>query len=121
MSARILYVDDEDDIREVAAMALELDPAFVVRDCGSGAAAVELAAAWQPQLILLDVMMPKMDGPATLAALRAQTETANVPVAFITARTQRDDLDRLMALGACGVIPKPFDPMTLAERVRALL
>ena len=121
MHARILYVDDEDDIREIAVMALELDPDFVVRDCGSGAEAVEIAAAWQPQLILLDVMMPGMDGPATLAALRARTETANTPVAFITARTQRDDLERLVALGACGVIAKPFDPMALAERVRALL
>lgn len=121
MSERILYVDDEDDIREIAAMALELDPGLLVRDCGSGAEAVEVAVAWRPQLILLDVMMPEMDGPATLAALRARAETADTPVAFITARTQREDLDRLMALGACGVIAKPFDPMTLAERVRALL
>lgn len=121
MSVRVLYVDDEDDIREIAAMSLELDPGLAVRDCASGAEAVEIAAAWKPRLILLDVMMPGMDGPATLAALRERPETADTPVAFITARTQRDDLDRLMALGACGVIAKPFDPMTLAERVRALL
>ena len=118
---RILYVDDEDDIREVAAMALELDPGFDVRDCGSGAAAIEAAAAWRPELILLDVMMPGMDGPTTLAALRAQADTAGIPVVFITARTQRDDVDRLLSLGASSVIAKPFDPMTLAERVRALL
>lgn len=121
MTDRLLYVDDEDDIREIALMALELDPGFQVRDCGSGAQALEIAAAWRPRLILLDVMMPAMDGPATLAALRARAETADIPVAFITARTQRDDLERLMALGACGVIAKPFDPMTLAERVRTLL
>lgn len=121
MTVRILYVDDEADIREIAVMSLELDPGFVVRDCGSGAEAVPLAAAWSPRLVLLDVMMPVTDGPATLAALRAQPETANTPVAFVTARTGRDDVERLLALGACGVVPKPFDPMALAARVRALL
>jgi DNA-binding response OmpR family regulator len=121
MTTRVLYIDDEDDIREVAVMALELDPDFEVRDCGSGAEAVEVAARWRPHLILLDVMMPGMDGPAVLTALRAQAETAAIPVAFITARTQREDVDRLLSLGACGVVAKPFDPMTLAERARALL
>lgn len=121
MSDRILYVDDEEDIREIAVMALELDPNFEVRDCGSGAEAIEVVAAWAPRLILLDLMMPGMDGAATLAALRARPETAGTPVAFVTARTQRSDTDRLSALGACGVIAKPFDPMTLADRVRALL
>lgn len=121
MNSRILYVDDEDDIREVAVMALELDPGFLVRDCGSGRAALAVAAQWKPDLILLDVMMPDMDGPATLAALRAQPETADTPVAFITARAGRDDAERLAALGACGIVAKPFDPMTLAAQVRALL
>lgn len=121
MSIRILYVDDEDDIREIAVMALELDPGFLVRDCGSGRAALAIAAEWRPDLILLDVMMPEMDGPATLAALRAQPATADVAVAFITARAGRADGDRLAALGACGVVAKPFDPMTLAAQVRALL
>lgn len=118
---RILYVDDEPDLREVAAMSLELDPEFKVRDCGSGEAALKVAREWRPALILLDMMMPGMDGPATKLALAEQPETAAIPVAFITARTQADDVEALMALGASAVIAKPFDPMTLAAQVRALL
>ena len=121
MTERVLYVDDEEDIREIAVMALELDPGLTVRDCDGGAEAVEVATQWRPHLILLDLMMPGMDGTATLAALRARPETMNMPVAFITARTQRADTERLLALGACAVIAKPFDPMTLAGRIRALL
>ncbi len=118
---RILYVDDEPDIREVAQLALELDPEFEVRSCASGAEALELAPAWQPDLILLDVMMPIMDGPAVLARLRALPETKATPVVFITARTQQQEVAQLQALGAEGVIAKPFDPMSLARQVRELL
>jgi len=118
---RILYVDDEDDIREIAAMALELDDDFAVRACGSGADALSIAPEFQPALILLDVMMPQMDGPTTLVGLRANERTAHIPVVFITARTQTADVERLTELGALGVIPKPFDPMTLAEQVRTFL
>ena len=75
MTTRILYVDDEPDLREVAVMSLELDPDFEVRDCGSGEAALGIARAWKPALILLDMMMPGMDGPATLRALREETLT----------------------------------------------
>lgn len=121
MSTRILYVDDEADLREVAVMSLELDPDFEVRDCGSGEAALGIAREWQPALILLDMMMPGMDGPATRAALAQQPETAAIPVVFITARTQARDVAALMALGALAVIAKPFDPMALAGQVRALL
>ena len=84
MPARILYVDDEDDIREIAQMSLELEPEFEVRSCSSGAAALTDAAAWHPDLILLDVMMPDMDGPETLKRLAASPLTASIPVAFIT-------------------------------------
>lgn len=119
--ARILYVDDEDDIREIAQMSLELDPELEVRACGSGRDALMTAAEWRPDLILLDVMMPVMDGPETLARLRERPEGATVPVVFITARTQAADVERLKRLGAVGVIAKPFDPMTLAEQVRAWL
>lgn len=118
---RILYVDDDDDIREVAVMALELDEALVVRACGSGGEALEVAPEFQPALILLDVMMPKMDGPTTLAGLRADPRTAHIPIVFITARTHSAEVERLKALGALGLIPKPFDPMALADQVRALL
>jgi DNA-binding response OmpR family regulator len=118
---RVLYVDDEEDIAEVAAMALELDPDFQVRTCFSGGAAIAEAAVWQPDIILLDVMMPGMDGPTTLGKLRAQAETAQTPIIFITARTQAQEVAALEALGAAGVIAKPFDPMTLASMVRKRL
>lgn len=121
MATRLLYVDDEPDLREVAVMSLELDPDFEVREAASGQAALEIARQWQPALILLDVMMPGMDGPATRRALAAQPETASIPVAFITARTQACDVEALTELGARGVIAKPFDPMTLAQQVRTLL
>jgi CheY-like chemotaxis protein len=118
---RILYVDDEDDIREVATMALELDSDFAVRTCASGAEALPVAAEWLPNLILLDVMMPHMDGPTTLARLRENEATADIPVVFITARTQANEVEQFLAMGARGVLAKPFDPMTLGTAVRAYL
>lgn len=120
-SSRILYVDDDDDIREIATMALGLDPEFQVRSCDSGAAAIEVAGAWQPELVLLDVMMPGMDGPTTFAKLLSAQSTADIPVVFITAKTQQDEVDRFIALGARGVIAKPFDPMNLAHVARSFL
>lgn len=118
---RILYVDDEPDIREIAKMSLELDPELEVRTCDGGPGALELAEEWAPDLILLDVMMPGMDGPATLARLRERSAGAAVPVVFITARTQEKETTWLLGLGARSVIAKPFDPMRLAEQVRKLL
>ena len=121
MTARILYVDDEPDIREVAEMSLQLDPDFEVMTCASGAEAVEVASEWTPDLILLDVMMPGMDGPATLAALRGNPRTSEVTVVFITARTQAADVSRLLEAGAAGVISKPFDPVQLSVEARRYL
>jgi len=121
MTIRLLYVDDEEDIREVALLALELDPNFKVRVCSSGREALAVAPIWAPALILLDVMMPLMDGPATLVKLRELPELASAPVVFITARAQAAERQRLLALGATGVIAKPFDPMTLADTVRSFL
>ncbi|MFN6935158.1 MAG: response regulator [Tsuneonella sp.] len=118
---RILYVDDEADIREVAQLSLELDPDLEVRSCASGAEGLGVAIEWHPHLILLDVMMPGMDGPTTFTRLREQSETADIPVVFITARTQAHEVERFYELGAWGVLAKPFDPMTLADQVRALL
>jgi CheY-like chemotaxis protein/HPt (histidine-containing phosphotransfer) domain-containing protein len=118
---RILHVDDEPDIREVAEISLGLDPKFVTRSCGSGQDALMVAANWLPHVILLDVMMPVMDGPATLARLRENPKTAGIRVIFMTARAQTRELDRFRSLGAVGVIPKPFDPMTLAASVRSYL
>ena len=116
---RILHVDDEPDIREVVELSLGLDPGFVLQSCGSGREALAVAAEWQPDLILLDVMMPVMDGPATLVQLRENARTASIPVIFMTARAQTRELDRFRILGAVGVVAKPFDPMTLAASVRS--
>lgn len=118
---RVLHVDDEPDIREVAEISLGLDANCECRSCGSGAEALVVAANWQPDLILMDVMMPVMDGPATLLRLRAATETATIPVVFMTARAQTREVDQFRAMGAAGVIPKPFDPMTLAATARHYL
>jgi CheY-like chemotaxis protein len=122
MSAiRILHVDDEPDIREVVDLSLGLNPDFEVRACGSGPEAIVAAAEWSPYLILLDVMMPGMDGPATLAQLRSNPQTCKIPVLFMTARAQTREIEQFIALGAQGVICKPFDPMTLAFQVQSRL
>src|SRR6202163_751581 len=118
---RILHVDDEPDIREVVEISLGLDPDLATRSCGSGEEALVAAIDWQPDIILCDVMMPVMDGPATLMRLRENALTANIPVVFMTARAQTRELDRFRSLGALGVIPKPFDPMTLAASVRSYM
>ena len=118
---RILYVDDEADIREVVDISLSLDPELEVRLCDGGPGALAAAADWRPALILLDFMMPGMDGPATLARLREDPETAHIPVVFVTARSARADVDHLLSLGAAGVIAKPFDPMALSAKVREFL
>lgn len=118
---RILYVDDEADIREIASLALGIDPDLEVRTAASGTEAIATAKEWRPELILLDVMMPGMDGPATLAALSGDAATSSIPVVFITARTQASDVARFHSLGAAGVIAKPFDPMELAANARAYL
>jgi CheY-like chemotaxis protein len=120
---QVLYVDDEPDIREVAALALEIDPGIEVRTASSGSAALDILkdAAWIPTAILLDVMMPALDGPGVLALLRELPAHADTPVVFITARVQAQEKDRLLALGAIGVIAKPFDPMALAGQLRAIL
>jgi CheY-like chemotaxis protein len=114
---RILHVDDEPDIRDIVDMSLSLNPDFQVRACESGADAITTAAEWSPELILLDVMMPKMDGPTTLAHLRNNPQTSTIPVVFMTARAQTREIEQFIALGAHGVISKPFDPMTLAHEV----
>src|SRR3984893_12600379 len=116
---RILHIDDEPDIREVVEVSLGLDPGLATRSCGSGEEALVAAIDWQPDIILCEVMMPVMDGPATLMRLRENALTANIPVIFMTARAQTRELDRFRSLGALGVIPKPFDPMTLAASVRS--
>ena len=117
---RMLCVEDDTDIQAVATLALEMVGGLTVRVCSSGTEAVAAATAFAPDCVLLDVMMPGMDGPATLAALRADAATAHIPVIFMTAKVQSSEVEQLRALGAIGVIAKPFDPMSLAAEVRAL-
>lgn len=122
MPITLMHVDDEPDIREVAALALELDPEIHLTSVASGEEALEqLSAGERPDVILLDVMMPRLDGPGVLAALRRMEGLGETPVIFMTARAQSGEVDRFKALGAIGVITKPFDPMTLAGQVRDLL
>jgi two-component system OmpR family response regulator len=120
-SLRVLHVDDEPDIRAIVELSLGLDPALSVRSCASGTEALVTAADWSPDMILCDVMMPGMDGPATLARLRECPQTVKIPVVFMTARAQARELEYFKALGAAGVIAKPFDPMTLANSVHGHL
>jgi two-component system OmpR family response regulator len=114
----VLYVEDDPDIQMVAQMALEVVGGLTLRSCSSGAEAISSAAHFAPDLILLDVMMPGMDGPATLAELRKLPNTAATPVVFMTAKVQAAEVAHYKSLGALGVIAKPFDPMLLAQQVR---
>ena len=117
---RILIVDDEEDIRLVSRLAVGRIGGWEALVAGSGREAVEIAAREQPDLILLDVMMPDTDGLATLELLRGQPATAEIPVVFLTAKVQPREIERYLELGALGVIHKPFDPLTLPEEIRRL-
>lgn len=117
---RILYVEDEPDIQAVARLALEHLGGFTVEVCSSGNEALSKIATYIPDLILLDVMMPGMDGPTTLAELRKTAVCAATPVVFMTAKVQPQEVTHYLSLGAIDVIPKPFDPMTLADKVRSI-
>ncbi len=116
----ILYVEDDLDIQAVAQMALEAVGGFTVTLASSGESGLAAAAATQPDLILLDVMMPTMDGPATLVALKADPTLARIPVIFVTAKVQSTEVEHYKSLGAVDVIAKPFDPMTLSDAVRTI-
>jgi two-component system, OmpR family, response regulator len=120
MLKRVLFVEDDPDIRTVARMALEVVGGFTVLGCGSGAEALERAEAFAPDLILLDVLMPGMDGLETLRSLRLLPAAAAVPVVFMTAKVQAQEISEYRAAGAVDVIAKPFDPMTLPSTVRSI-
>ena len=117
---KILLAEDEPDIRTVAELALESVGGFSVRLCEDGQAALDALPAFAPDLVMLDVMMPGMDGPTTLAELRKLPQGKDVPVIFMTAKVQQAEIEGYKRLGAIGVIAKPFDPMTLADTVRQL-
>ena len=118
---RILVIDDEQDIRAVSRMSLERVGGWEVLEADSGARGLELAGAERPDAILLDAMMPEMDGPATIQKLKAADATREIPVVFLTAKLQPAERERYVELGAVGVLAKPFDPMTLPDDVAGLL
>ncbi len=121
VTKRILVVDDDPLLREVAQAALELVGGWQVYTAQSGLQAQQRALTEQPDAILLDVMMPGVDGPSTVAALRADPATRDIPVIFLTARMPPEDMEEWRPLRLAGVIPKPFDPMTLASDMAAML
>lgn len=117
---KVLIIDDEDDIREIATLSLGDVGGMDVIEAESGEQGLELARSAQPDLIVLDMMMPEMDGPEVLSRLRDSEVTRSIPIIFLTARASEADVSRLMSMGAIGVITKPFDPMSLATRVAQL-
>ena len=117
---KILCIEDEADIQKVAKLALETVGGLEVLICASGQEAIDKAPGFQPDIILLDVMMPGMDGPDTLEALRELPEIKDTPAVFLTAKAMPAEVERYKKLGALDVIPKPFDPMTLADQVKEI-
>ena len=119
--SKILIVDDDEDIRTVIEVVARRVGDWQVLLAASGAEALERAKSEQPDVILLDVMMPGMDGPETLARLRQQPSTARIPVIFLTAKAQKHEVQSYLALGANGVIIKPFEAMTLPDEIRRIV
>lgn len=117
---RILYVEDEPDIQAVAKLALEAVGGFDLMVCSSGEEAIECAVSYNPDLFLLDVMMPGINGPDTYRALQKIPELSKVPAIFMTAKVQPTEIREYNALGALDVIAKPFDPMTLSDQIREI-
>ncbi|AZQ69203.1 response regulator [Silicimonas algicola] len=117
----ILLVEDDPDIREIVALSLEALGGFSVVSCSDGEEALRELRHCRPDLVLLDWMMPGMNGGETLAAMRREELLGDTPVAFMTAKTRPHEVERIMELGACAVITKPFDPTALARQVRGLI
>jgi DNA-binding response OmpR family regulator len=119
-SLDILYVDDEPDLREIVTAALEMDLGFHVRTCGDAASAWAAIEVKMPDLIILDVMMPDIDGPALFVLLKANIRTTEVPVIFMTAKVLKPELAKLADLRPAGIVQKPFNPRTLAAEIRRM-
>jgi CheY-like chemotaxis protein len=117
---KVLIIDDDPDIRLIVRVSLSRH-GFTVAEAASGPDGLRAARDDRPDVIVLDVMMPEMDGPATLRALLADPAVAGIPVVFLTAKAMRSEVDRLRALGAAGVLLKPFDPLSLAAELEAAL
>ena len=118
---RIIHVDDDPDIRDLTRLSFELDGHFAVESFSTGADALEGAKASPPDLMLLDVMMPEMDGKELRRRLLAMPQTRDIPVVFMTALSDRAAMDELIGLGAIGIISKPFDAIALADDLKRLI
>jgi CheY-like chemotaxis protein len=118
--SRIMYVDDDPDLRAIAEISLRDLGGFTVELCGSGEEALQKAEKFKPQIILLDVMMPGMDGIETFKRLHNQHPTENTPIVFVSAKVQSHEVHAYLALGAAGVIPKPYDPLQLGDQAQRL-
>ena len=121
MNKLILIIDDEEDVREIARMGLEMAANWQVITAASGAEGLNLAQIQQPEVILLDLMMPEWDGKETLKKLKNQSDTASIPVILMTAKTQKAIAKELVNLDLAGVITKPFRPLQLSEQIEAIL
>ena len=117
---KILYVEDQKDIQMIAKAALETIGGYELMICSSGIEALAQIAEFTPDLLLLDVMMPGMDGPATLMEIKKRDDAKNIPVMFMTAKVLPSEIDQLMSMGAISIIPKPFDPVTLANNIQQI-
>lgn len=117
---KIMHIEDDPSIQTVARVALEAVGGFEVCTCSGGQEALDQFLTFAPQLILLDVMMPTMDGPSTLKAMQQQFDLAHIPVVFMTAKVQTNEIESYKALGASDVVVKPFDPMTLSQQIQQI-
>ncbi len=118
---RILLIDDEEAIQEVVQVGIEIETGWQVAIASSGSEGIAKAVSQQPDAILLDVMMPDLDGISTLSKLKANVKTQSIPVIFLTAKTQAADKNLFQSLGVVGIITKPFNSMTLASRIAKML
>lgn len=118
---KVLIIDDEEDTRSIASMSLSILGGLEVVEAENGSVGINVASQEKPDVILLDMMMPIMDGPSTLEALRSNEHTKDIPVIFLTAKAMTAEIDKLKRMGARGVLTKPFDPTILANQVKEIL
>ncbi|MGL4618034.1 response regulator [Chroococcidiopsis sp.] len=118
---RVLVIDDEDGVREIIQFSLEAVAGWEVLPAASGSEGIDIAQAQQPDAILLDVMMPDLDGPATFQQLQANTTTCHIPTIFLTAKVRTSEQQQLLDLGVAGTIAKPFKAQELVEQIRTIL
>ena len=118
--SRLLYIEDDEDIQKIAKIALESIGKFELKMSNNGLRGIDDARTFKPQLILLDAMMPEMDGPGTIKRLKQDPDLKDIPVIFVTARVQPEERKEYTDLGAIDVIAKPFDPMNLSNQIRTI-